>query len=100
MFTYRLESRIPIPLRKRVSRKGGASGWLETTCTYSRRLELDRFLEQRLPNGREEIPWSAMAMILILARLCEPSSELHLAEHLYEASAISDLLGVPCPRRR
>src|SRR5229473_439226 len=60
-----------------------------------RRLELDRFLEQRLPNGREEIPWSAMAMILILARLCEPSSELHLAEHLYEASAMSDLLGVP-----
>jgi transposase len=60
-----------------------------------RRLELDRFLEEKLPNGREEIPWSAMAMILILGRLCEPSSELHLAEHLYEASAMSDLLGVP-----
>ena len=43
----------------------------------------------------EEIPWSATAMILILSRLCEPSSELHLAEHLYEASALSDLLGVP-----
>ena len=60
-----------------------------------RRLDLDGFLEQTLPNGREEIPWSAMAMILILARLCEPSSELHLAEHLYEASALSDLLGIP-----
>jgi len=60
-----------------------------------RRLELDRFLEERLPHGREEIPWSATAMILILSRLCEPSSELHLAEHLYEASAMSDLLGVP-----
>jgi len=60
-----------------------------------RRLELDRFLEQTLPNGREEIPWSATAMILLLARLCEPSSELHLAEHLYEASALSDLLGIP-----
>src|SRR6266705_2103900 len=60
-----------------------------------RRLELDRFLEETLANGREEIPWSAMAMILILGRLCEPSSELHLAEHLYEASAMSDLLGVP-----
>jgi transposase len=60
-----------------------------------RRLELDRFLEQALPSGREEIPWSAMAMILILGRLCEPSSELHLAEHLYQASALSDLLGVP-----
>jgi len=60
-----------------------------------RRLELDVFLEETLPNGREEIPWSAIAMILILGRLCEPSSELHLAEHLYEASAMSDLLGVP-----
>jgi transposase len=60
-----------------------------------RRLELDRFLEEKLPNGREEIPWSAMTMILILGRLCEPSSELHLAEHVYQASALSDLLGVP-----
>src|SRR5271157_2823421 len=60
-----------------------------------RRLGLDRFLEETLANGREEIPWSTMAMILILSRLCEPSSELHLAEHLYEASAMSDLLGVP-----
>ena len=60
-----------------------------------RQLELDRFLEEKLPNRREEIPWSAMAMILILGRLCEPSSELHRAEHLYQASALSDLLGVP-----
>src|ERR1700741_4741935 len=60
-----------------------------------RRLELDRFLEETLANGREEIPWSTMAVILILSRLCEPSSELHLAEHLYEASALLDLLGVP-----
>jgi transposase len=36
-----------------------------------------------------------MAMILILGWLCAPSSELHLAEHLYEASALSDLFGVP-----
>jgi len=60
-----------------------------------RRLELDRFLEEKLANGREEIPWSTMVMSLILSRLCEPSSELHLAEYLYEASALSDLLGVP-----
>ena len=60
-----------------------------------RRLALDEFLEQTLANGREEIPWSATAMILLLARLCEPSSELHLAEHVYQASALSDLLGIP-----
>jgi len=60
-----------------------------------RRLALDEFLEQTLPNGREEIPWSATAMILLLTRLCEPSSELHVAEHVYQASALSDLLGIP-----
>ena len=74
------------------SRKFGGP-WLGKELV--RRLELDRFLEQTLPNGREEIPWSATAMILLLARLCEPSSELHLAEHIYEASALSDLLGIP-----
>jgi hypothetical protein len=30
-----------------------------------------------------------------LARLCHPSSELPIAERFYEASALSDLLGVP-----
>jgi Transposase DDE domain len=59
-----------------------------------RRLERDRFLEETLPNGREEIPWPAMAMILILGRLWEPSRERPLAEHLYEASAWSGRLGV------
>src|SRR3974390_1041028 len=74
------------------SRKFGGA-WLGRALL--RRLELDRFLEERLPNGREEIPWSATAMILILSRLCEPSSELHVAEHVYQASALSDLLGIP-----
>ena len=39
-----------------------------------------------------------MAQVLILARLCHPSSELHIAEHFYEASALSDLLGVPADK--
>ena len=60
-----------------------------------RQVGLVDFLEQALPAGREEIPWSVMAQILILARLCDPSSELHIAERFYEASALSDLLGVP-----
>src|SRR3989454_468772 len=73
-------------------RKFGAP-WLG--LRLSRQLGLVDFLEQTLPAGREEIPWPVMAQILILARLCNPSSELHLAEHFYEASALSDLLGVP-----
>src|SRR5258708_24601479 len=60
-----------------------------------RQVGLVDFLEQTLPTGREEIPWPVMAQILILARLCDPSSQLQIAERFYEASAFSDLLGVP-----
>src|SRR6267142_1557599 len=35
-----------------------------------------------------------MVQILILARLCDPSREMHIAERFYESSALSDLLGV------
>lgn len=48
-----------------------------------------------MAQGREEIPWSMMAMVLVLMRLCEPSSELRISEHLYERSILGDLLGIP-----
>ena len=61
----------------------------------SERLGLLPVLERLLPGGREEIPWSMMTKTLVLMRLCQPSSELRIAEHLYERSALGDLLGVP-----
>ena len=60
-----------------------------------RQLGLDKFLGQVMPSGREQIPWPVMAIILVLGRLCDPSSELHLAENFYESSALPELLGVP-----
>ena len=36
-----------------------------------------------------------MAAVLVVARLCEPSSELHIAEHWYRHTALEDLLGLP-----
>jgi transposase len=59
------------------------------------RLGLTKFLEQTIPIGREQIPWSAMALVLVLSRLCRPSSELYIAEHFYRHSALAELLGVP-----
>jgi transposase len=83
--------------RVRVERSlmfGGA--WLghEILC----KLGVVEFLQQSMPRGREQISWPAMAMVLVLGRLCDPSSELHLAEQSYEASALSDLLGVPAEK--
>src|SRR6516225_6107023 len=60
-----------------------------------RQLELDRVLEQSLSRGREQVPWPLMAMVLVLGRLSDPSSELQLAEHFYAHSALPELLGVP-----
>lgn len=55
---------------------------------------LDVLLEQLLPNGREDVPWSVMAAVLVIARLCKPSSELHIAEDWFRRTALGDLLGL------
>jgi len=63
-----------------------------------RKLGLIDFLDEVMPRGRAEIPWPLMASVLVLCRLCRPSSELHIAEHLYKHTAIVDLLGIPSER--
>ena len=63
-----------------------------------RKLEVLEFLEEIMPAGREEVPWPLMAAVLVLCRLCKPSSELHIAEHLYKHTAIADLLGIPAEK--
>jgi hypothetical protein len=60
-----------------------------------RQLHLKEFLEGAIPEGREAIPWSAMALVLVLCRLCHPSSELYIVEHFYARSGLAELLGVP-----
>ena len=67
-------------------------GW-----TLWRALRLDEVLDRVLPEGRESVPWSTMAAVLVLARLCEPSSELHIAEDWYRRTALEDLLALPAP---
>ena len=57
-------------------------------------LELDQFCEKVLPRGRETVHWADVAMILVVARLCEPSSELHIAEDWYRGTALEDLIGI------
>jgi len=51
--------------------------------------------KERLPAGREEIPWAVMACILVIARFCAPSSELQIADSWYSKTALDDLIGVP-----
>ncbi len=60
-----------------------------------RLLGMDTLLEELIPAGREEVPWSVVASILTIARLCEPSSELHIEDTWYRRTALDDLLDVP-----
>jgi transposase len=53
---------------------------------------LEALCEQLLPIGKERIAWAKMAAVLVAARLCEPSSELHIAEDWYRRTALADLL--------
>jgi len=64
-------------------------GW-----TLWRALGLEEVLSEWIPEGREEVSWASMAAILVIARLCEPSSELHIAEDWYRRTALEDLLGI------
>ena len=58
-------------------------------------LKLDEAFERLIPEGREDIRWSSLAAVLVICRLCMPSSELSLAEDLYRQTALDDLLGIP-----
>jgi transposase len=60
-----------------------------------RKLKLDALLDRVMPRGKEDIPWSRMALVLAISRLCKPSSELHIAEHYYGQTAMPELLGIP-----
>jgi transposase len=53
---------------------------------------LAELCERLLPEGKERVGWEKMVAILVAARLCEPSSELHIAEDWYRRTALGDLL--------
>ncbi|MFZ0854605.1 MAG: IS1634 family transposase [Hyphomicrobiaceae bacterium] len=53
---------------------------------------LAKLCEELLPVGKERVAWEKIAAVLVAARLCEPSSELHIAEDWYRRTALCDLL--------
>lgn len=68
-------------------------GW-----TLWKALQLDTLCVSLMPEGKETVAWSTMAAVLVIARLCEPSSELHIAEDWYRKTALEDILDLPAAR--
>jgi transposase len=64
-------------------------GWL-----LWRALKLGELCGALLVSKRETVSWAEVVAILVIGRLCEPSSELHVAESWYRTTALEDLLGV------
>ena len=59
-----------------------------------RALKLEELCGALLASPRETVSWAEVVAILVIGRLCEPSSELHVAESWYRTTALPDLLGV------
>jgi transposase len=89
---------VTVRLRDLRVERGRRFGEVWLGWTLWRGLKLDDLMERLLPSGQEEVPWPVMAAVLVLARLCEPSSELHIAEDWFRRTALDDLLGLPAEK--
>ena len=63
-------------------------------CELWRQLELDRFWEQKLERGREEVSWAQVLELLVINRLMDPGSEFRVHRQWFDQSAMDVLLGV------
>src|SRR5271166_4109766 len=59
-----------------------------------KRLELDRFFEQTVDQDAADVPWSRVAALLSINRLCAPGSELAIEQRWYPSTALDDLLEI------
>ena len=57
-----------------------------------KRLQLDTFFRQVLDEDGAQVPWSQVAAVLAINRLCAPGSELAIEERWYPSTALEDLL--------
>jgi transposase len=60
-----------------------------------KKLGLPDLFDRLMPSDHARIPWGTLAAVLVIARFCDPSSELHVAEQSYRATALPDLIGIP-----
>jgi len=59
-----------------------------------KRLELDRFFPPLVDDDVAEVPWSRVAAVLAINRLCAPGSELAIEQRWYPSTALDDLLEI------
>lgn len=63
--------------------------------TLWRQLQLDEFFAARVDQDDADVPWSRIAAVLAINRLCAPGSELAIEARWYPSTALDDLLHLP-----
>ena len=86
------QSTVPVRLKGIRIERPRQFGDVYLALALWRGTGLEALCERLLPIGKERIAWSKMAAVLVAARFCEPSSELHIAEDWYRRTALPDLL--------
>jgi transposase len=59
-----------------------------------KQLGLAEFFAQHLDVDGADVPWSRVAAVLAINRLCAPGSELAVEQHWYPCTALDDLLHI------
>ena len=59
-----------------------------------KQLRLDRFYEEAVDSQEADVPWSRVAAVLAINRLCAPGSELAIEQRWYPSTALDDLLDI------
>jgi transposase len=83
---------VPVRLKGIRIERSRVFGDVYLALALWRGLGLEELCERLLPAGQERVSWAKMAAVLVAARFCEPSSELHIAEDWYRRTALCDLL--------
>lgn len=82
--------------------RGREFGAVYAALEIWKRLKLDNFWQKTIDcissstdRRTDDIPWSKVAAILAINRLCDPGSELSIEEKWYKSTALADLLMIP-----
>jgi len=85
---------VQVRMSQMVLRRPRAFGDCYLGCELWRQLRLDSFWRQRLPEGKEQIPWAKVLQLLVVNRLIEPGSEFRVHRHWFGQTAMDRLLDV------